>query len=537
MSNKHSKKRTPPQSIDGMSYSRRPSVLDSGSGFKQSAPYRRGSTIGNFKAREGFNPADSRLISASPNSNFNRHKNTSLYNKKPSDVQLDGAGRAKKGSKKSKFIKAFAVFAAIMVISGGFLSAKGYLNLRKILDGSGGAAALQQDVDPQLLSGEGDGRINVLISGRGGPAHEAPDLTDTVILASIDPLAKEAGLISIPRDFYVDVPDFGGMKINQVFYTGKTAYLSSNTGNGKERMRQAEEAGMKLLDDVVSDVLGLPVHYHGIVDFTGFKKAVDTVGGVDLDVPSTVIEQMLIEGQPYKLDVKPGQQHFGGFEALAYSRSRYTSPRGDFDRSERQRLIILALKQKIFSADTYSNPVKVGGLLDDLGNHIKTNFSLDDVNRMYQISSAINSGRVISVGLVDPPNNYVTTGDIGGLSVVLPSAGAGNYEEIHNYIRNAIRDSFIRQENPNVLVLNGTRVAGAAKQKAGELKSYGYNVVKIDDAPAQNYSRNVLVDRRNGEDKYTKRYLELRLGTAAVNSLPDSSINPGNADFVIIVGE
>ncbi len=525
----------PPQSIDGF---RRPSSPAGGSGLRTPPPSFRNRPVGNFGGSEGFRPADSRAISTRAGETFARNKPSSLIGKNLASPQLDGADRThKKKPRRGKFVKGLAVFATIIVLSGGFLGAKGYLNLRKVLSGSGGAVALQQNVDPNLLKGEGDGRINIVVAGRGGPAHEAPDLTDTIIVASIDPLAKEAALVSIPRDLYVNVPDYGGMKINQVFYTGKTAYLTNNAEANGGGIRKAEEEGMKMLDGEVSKVLGIPVHYHAIVDFTGFKKAVDTVDGVDLRVPASVYEDMLIEGKPYTLNVKPGQQHFDGFKALAYTRSRYTSPRGDFDRSERQRLVILALKQKIFSLGTYSNPLKVGNLLDELGDHIKTNFSIDDINQLYQISQVINSGRVISVGLMDAPNNYITTGDIGGLSVVLPVAGAENYSEIQNYVRNVMRDSFIRQENPNIMIINGSQTPDAATQKAIELKSYGYNVTKIDDDYIHKQSRNTLVDLTDGEKKYTKRYLELRLDAAATGGLPDNSINPGNADFVIIVGD
>jgi LCP family protein required for cell wall assembly len=536
-SNKHPKNRRPVNSIDGVSHAKQPSAHFEGSNFRRPASHRPRRQIDDFSSQQKFRSKNSGIVPTPLNNDFREGKQDGLFDRNVATVQMDGTKRKRKHSRRGRAFKIFAVLTILVLLAGGFLFAKGYINLRKVLDGSGGAAALQQNVDPSLLKGEGDGRINIVVSGRGGPAHEAPDLTDTIIVASIDPLAKEAGLVSIPRDFYVEVPDYGSMKINQVFYTGKYAYLNTHEGTGQEKNKRAEEAGLKLLDDVVAEVLGIPVHYHAIVDFTGFKKAVDTVGGVDLNVPAPLQENMRINGQPYRLDVKRGQQHFDGFEALAYSRSRFTSPRGDFDRSERQRLIILALKEKILSLGTYSNPVKVSGLLDDLGGHIKTNFGVDDIKQMHQISGAIGSGRVISVGLLDAPNNYITTGMVGGLSVVLPSAGLGNYEEVHRYVHSVLIDSFIRQENPSVVVLNGTQTPGAATEKADELKSYGYNVVRIDNASKRNYNRNILIDLKGGENKYTKRYLELRMNTYAVDSLPGESIEPPDADFVIIVGE
>ena len=263
-----------------------------------------------------------------------------------------------------------------------------------------------------------------------------------------------------------------------------------------------------MVEDRVEEVLGIPVHYHAMVDFSGFKQAIDTVGGVDINVPTAVREQMRIDGKNYILNVKPGMKHMGGFEALAYARSRHTSARGDFDRSERQRLIIIALKEKVFSLGTFSNPAKLSSLIDQFGNHVQTNFSTQDLSRLYDLSKSINGSSITSIGLADPPNNYVKTANIGGLSVVIPTAGNGNYKDIHHYIRNTLKDSYMKRENASVIVLNGTSRAGLGTTKADELKSYGYNVVKVENAPTRNYSKTVIVDMRRGDKKYTRNYLK-----------------------------
>jgi hypothetical protein len=273
-----------------------------------------------------------------------------------------------------------------------------------------------------------------------------------------------------------------------------------------------------------------------VVDFDGFKQAIDTVGGIEVNAPNAVVEQMRIDGKPYKLDVAAGQQKMDGFKALAYSRSRYTSARGDFDRSERQRAIIVALKDKVFSLGTFSNPQKISQLMDNFGNRIQTNFSAQDLRRLYDLGKEIPGNKITSIGLADPPNNYVTTSNIGGQSVVIPTAGVGNYNDIKAYLRVTLRDSYIRSENASVMVLNGTNTAGLATKKGEELKSYGYNITDVNNAPTKNYAKTVVVDLRGGSKKYTKNYLEKRFGVSAVNTLPEGIVQTGDPDFVIIIG-
>ncbi len=538
-SNKHSSR----NSIDGFSQPKR-------SGGRQ---------LGDFSGKGSLSPAAHRPVSTGRSGTPARRQSSQLGSR-PSfaDEPLiitkqtekgkrrgflgigrrDSQGRRVKMSRKRKIILGFASILTILLLIIGFLAAKGYININKVLNGGGGAAALEANVDPSKLKGEGDGRVNILMLGRGGEGNEAPDLTDTLIVASIDPIAKEASLVSIPRDLYVPVSGSGSMKINAVYSTGKNAALAKTSRQKQtdEVKKQAEDAGFALLEQTIEKNLGTPIHYRGIIDFNGFRQAVDTVGGVDIKVPTAVTESMRIDGKPYKLNVQPGQQHMDGFKALAYARSRYTSARGDFDRSERQRLLIIALKEKVLSAGTFSNPQKISGLLDTLGDRVETNFNIQDLSRIYQLGKEIDQSKITSIGLADPPNNYVITDNIGGQSVVVPRAGAGNFNEIKGYLRNQLKDSFIRNENASIAVLNGTNTAGLATKKADELKSFGYNITAVDNAPTRAYPKTIIVDMRSGAKKYTKNYLEKRFSIGTVSTLPDATIVPGTADFVIILG-
>jgi len=524
--------------------------------LKRGNAYQQRSRVGNFRASDGFHPVKHTprkvgLPEAAPHSSKRPTRSTS------DKTQLDSSHSRRVKKQRFRRIRnlfffnpvkwrnwtkqrALANFVVLILLVGGFFGGRAWWLAGQIFQGGGGAVALQDDVDPSLLRGEGDGRVNILLLGRGGEGHEGADLTDTIVVASIDPIQKEAALLSIPRDLYVQTSGGGYSKINAVFANAKSNALASSSSSDGGRVGKAEDAGFKAVEDVIRSKIGIPIHYHAVIDFAGFAKAIDTVDGVYVNVPATgvVYENMWIMGRNYTLNVKQGGSHFNGLRALAYARSRYTSPRGDFDRSERQRLIMVALKDKIFSVGTYSNPLKISQLMSDFGRHIRTNLSLNEVRRLYEIGSQIPSNKIASVGLADPPNNYVTTGMVNGQSVVHPRAGLDNYKEIQHYVRNRLRDGYLASENATVALYNGTSIAGLAGRTSDNLKSYGYNIATVADSPTKGVQKTIVVDLSSGTKKYTKRYLENRFGTTAVTSMPpNTKITPGTANFVIILGQ
>jgi polyisoprenyl-teichoic acid--peptidoglycan teichoic acid transferase len=401
--------------------------------------------------------------------------NDSLPLRAVETIELDNNVKTKKGlfrrkNKKEsgsfkKIAKSFAVLIIALVIGVSSLFAYGYIKARNIFKGDGeGAAALQQDVDPSKLNGEGDGRVNILLIGKGGPEHEAPDLTDTLLLASIDPVQNEASLVSVPRDMWVQNESGYSMKINAIYSTAKQARLSNGNDNDSDK-QAAEDAGLNAVKDSVSDVLGVPVHYYVMVDFKAFEDAINTVGGITIDVEEPLYDQSvawLLGGNP--LVAGEGIQTFDGKRALLYARSRKGSARGDFDRTERQREVVVALQNKVLSLGTFSNPFKVVDLLNSFGDRVRTDLNgIDEIKRLYEIGQNIGADKIGSVGLADPPNVLVTTDNIGGQSVVVPTAGTFQYDEIHSYIRNNLRDAFLKSEDARVLILNGTDTVGLAQ--------------------------------------------------------------------------
>lgn len=500
---------------------------------------RTGSTLGNFRSMDGFNPSRPNTLKTTA-----RTGGRQPHRDETGQIKLNmppvASRRDRKARKWPKLaMKSFGIFLILTVLLGGAFIGRGLLTARQIFKGGGGAAALQANVNPAQLRGEGDGRVNVLMLGKGGLGHEGADLTDTIIIASIDPIQKEAALLSIPRDFYVKSSG-SYSKINAVYSNAKSSALSKVSSKDSKRNQKGEDAGLKAVEDAVQTAMGIPIHYHVLVDFNGFKKAIDTVGGVDAVVTKelAVSENMTIDNRRYFLNVKEGKQHFDGFRALAFARSRHTSPRGDFDRAGRQRLILVALKEKVFSSGTYGNPIKINQLISNFGNNIQANMTTDEVVRLYKIGTGIESSKILSLSLVDPPNVMIkSSANDRGESIQIPKAGLGNYKEIHSFVRNSLKDSYIKNENASIAVLNGTGVAGLATRTADDLKSYGYNITQIADAPTKGFTQTVVVDMRANKKPYTEHYLETRFSVKSVNNLPDKSIIPGNADFVIILGQ
>ena len=440
--------------------------------------------------------------------------------------------RLKVKSARRKAVKVMALAMVLIVGAWSLLFLQGLFTAQKAFKGGAHAAALEEKVDPSLLKGEGSGRINVLLLGIGGVGHDGPDLTDTIMVASIDPINHKTSLISIPRDLWVQVPGHGSMKINAAFAMGK--YDSLGRFDGTSHDTRAIKAGFASTDKQIQKVLGITIHYNALLDFKAFKQAVDAVGGVNVKVPTTLYDPtMAWENGWNSVIAKKGSQVFDGKQALLYVRSRETS--SDFARSERQRAVILALKQKIEQLGTLSNPLKLSGLLNSFGDNVTTDLSLSDASRLYDITKQIPENDVTSVGLTDNGNHFVTTGRIGNQSVVRPVAGLYDYSAIKLFIRKTLPDSFIVKEHANVLVVDGGAAAGVAKAKAEELKSYGYNVSGIIDS-VPSYAHTVLANTHTGSNPYTQHYLEMRFHVTATTGLSDSSIQQGGHDFILVLG-
>src|SRR4030042_739908 len=217
---------------------------------------------------------------------------------------------------------------------------------------------------PRGVVEEIDGRTNILILGKGGEGHEAPDLTDTMLFLSLNYKDKKTTIISLPRDIWL--PELR-TKLNSVYYWG----------NKKE-----DRGGIILAKASVEEILGQPVHYAVVLDFSGFKEIIDILGGVEVDVetsftdakyPISGRENDLCNNDPeYKcryetLRFTLGRQLMDGETALKFARSRNAEgdEGTDFARQKRQQKIIKAIEEKILDNGTLFSPGKLLRLKDE----------------------------------------------------------------------------------------------------------------------------------------------------------------------------
>lgn len=370
---------------------------------------------------------------------------------------------------------------------------------RNIITSShGGAPALAGILDVTKLKGEGDGRVNVLVMGIGGKGHEAPNLTDTLMVISFDPKTKDAAMLSVPRDLYVKIPA-----------TDRTRqqYGKINAAN--------VYGGPELAARVVSNVIGVPIHYYVMVDFSGFRQAVDAVGGVDINVTKAIYDPSYPcdneRGGYCAFSIKPGLVHMDGALALRYARSRKTT--SDFDRAARQQQVIGALRQKALQLSTLTNPVKLTALIDALGTHVETDIQPNEITKMAGLAKDVDPAKTPQKVLDTESKDALLVGGVniidGAGYIEVPKIGNFNYADIHDFVKNIFVDHYIVDENAKIEVQNGSGIPGIAGNVVKSLQASHYNVGDPTNA-VDRYTTTVIYDYTGGKKPYTINYLERR---------------------------
>lgn len=240
----------------------------------------------------------------------------------------------------------------------------------------GSAISTQNPLSTQTRYMTAGDRINLLVLGYGGGQHNGPNLTDSMIVVSINPKDNATTMISVPRDLWVQVPPQSGSyaKLNTAYENG--------LANGYNGISASPAAGGAEAARKVSDVTGMPVQYWLTINFDGFRGLVDALGGVDINVPVGWTAVNLGGGQPGSdtATFKAGLQHMDGERALQYARARYiTSPASegsDFARSRRQLLLIHAI---IDRARSLGAVPALPGVMNALQQTLYTNLSLTDL--------------------------------------------------------------------------------------------------------------------------------------------------------------
>lgn len=436
--------------------------------------------------------------------------------------------------------KLIALIAALIIIGGvGYFGLKIFMTSSKLFSGNifdllGSGATLKSDQS---------GRTNILVFGTSedDPSHKdaGAELTDSIMVISIDQKTKNAVMISVPRDLWV--------KYGQACASGYEGKINvvymCNADNGDE------VAGSKALMAKVGEVFGLDIQYYAHVNYTVVRDTVNAVGGVtvtiDSDDPRGVLDRNFDWQCNYKcyyVKWPNGPATLNGDQALALARARndaggYGLSGGNFDREQYQQKIIVALKDKAASAGTLANPLAVTKILDSLGANVRTSFSAGEVKTLIKLAGDMPSSSIKHASLVEPGKAVVTTGNLDGQSIVKPVDGLYDYSGLQSFVQHKVNISNQSStEDASIEVLNGSDYGGLAGKKSAELEAAGFSNVTTGDTDTDSaYGDYVWYDLSNGKSPNTLAKLKAVLGTN-----PTGTVLPGgvqsDADFVIIVG-
>jgi len=261
-------------------------------------------------------------------------------------------------------------------------------------------------------------RINFLLLGVGGYGHDGGTLADTIMIVSVKPSTEEIALVSIPRDLAVNIPGQGTYKINHTNYFGE---------------KEKKNFGPAFTANILKDTFGVDIHYYLRVDFKAFKEIIDSIGGVKIDVERsfTDTEYPAANYEYQVVSFKKGVQVMSGDTALKYARSRHGNnwEGSDFARSQRQQKVILALKEKLFSLGTLSNPAKLMGIFESVENNIATNLQFGDMVNLLKEYRDIDTSKIITLVLDNSTDGYLKNA-VGAGGAYLLKPVTGNFDEI-----------------------------------------------------------------------------------------------------------
>jgi polyisoprenyl-teichoic acid--peptidoglycan teichoic acid transferase len=428
--------------------------------------------------------------------------------------------------KKRKKIRRIIIWSFVVIILAalGYFGFRAYQSMNQVFEnGSGNILNLFNGSTAKPLKGESRGRTNILLLGVGDPGHSGEDLTDTIMVLSIDYKTNNIAIFSIPRDLYVKIPGNGSSKINAANVYGENKQKGSGVG---------------LVSQVVTSTLGTPIDYYVKVNFSGLKQAVDAVGGVTVNVENAFCDYNYpteYKGDTSTICFKAGPQTMNGIKALQYSRSRHAlGPEGsDFARSKRQQKVIIALKEKLLAGNSTYNPKTVVNLLGVMGNNVKTDFQIAEFARLYDIAKKVDQAKIIQKSFDNSAEGLLeaSSGTAAGY-ILLPRTG--NWKEIQATVANIFNTSGIKSEKANLSILNGTWTGGLAATAAESLTANGYVVKNTGDNPTKNYKKTIITDNTGGKKPATISALEKYFGVTAVKA--PATTTPALYDIQIIIG-
>jgi LCP family protein required for cell wall assembly len=393
-----------------------------------------------------------------------------------------------------------------------------------------------------VLSGEHNDRINILLLGIGGEGHDGPQLADTMILAGVKPSTGQVAMVSIPRDLLVDIPDKGPQKINAA-----NAYGEAKKANW----------GGALASEVVDATFDTHIDYYIRVDFRAFREIIDTVDGVTISVDRSFQDPMYPDDSyGYQtVSFARGVQQMDGATALQYARSRHGSngEGSDFARSARQQKVLFALKEKILSAATLTNPVRIKGILDSLERHITTNMSFPEILSLVRMAKTVSLDNISTLTLDTSEGGYLEPG-VGpqGAFVLVPKGGS--FDPLRLAIKNIFDAAAPADDTPRrasasvtaaatassggaVEIQNGTWHAGLAARMKKRLTDASFAIGEIGNSALRPIAQSGIYAVRDTASAAHMNVLKNELHIPVKQTLPKGVTPAAGTDILILLGE
>jgi LCP family protein required for cell wall assembly len=375
-------------------------------------------------------------------------------------------------------------------------------------------------------------RINILVVGLDvEDGSLEPARSDTLIVVSIDPTGGPINMLSIPRDLWVPIGPYGESRINTAYFLGET--------------RDYPGGGAGLLRATIEQSFGIPIHYYVCVDFAGFVKLVDDLGGVTVNVEREIYDAEFPDGKGGVMTVRipAGVQTMDGTTALQYARSRHGN--SDFDRASRQQRVLVALRDEMLRNTSVAELIpKLPTLYRTFSETVETDLSLEDLLRLARIANGLDLDNV-QMAVIDltMTSRYITDE---GWDVLLPIT-----EKIEPVIDRFFRTPSTRREAPqyeleaspeitaenaSIVLVNGSGRRGLAEAAAEYLRALGFRVADASDLDRGDYTSSVMVIYT--EKPATVAALASALGLSSQNlrTSPDGA-GANGADIKVILGQ
>ena len=432
-------------------------------------------------------------------------------------------------SKKRKIITSIILAIILLLIAGiVWLVLWGNDIIAKITGGQGNVFDLVTFMEPtyERLKTDDNGRTNILAIGtsgynmegeEGNGVHDGAALTDSIMVISLNQDTGDVAMLSLPRDLKASPTCTATGKINEVYWC--------NNMEGDN-----EQAGAEALMQEVSSILGIDFQYYAHLNWGSLVQIVDTLGGITITLDED-IEDYYYTGAVFQANQ---EYTINGEQALGLARARHGTTSGDFSRGASQQKILIGIKNKVFEKQL--SLTDLIGLANTLGDNLRTNFNVEELKSFAHLASEFNFDTMRQISLIEP-EMLVTTGNINGISYVLPAGGANYYTRIQDYVAKMLSNNPSVYEDATILILNGTETPGLAATEQKSLEDEGYTNITIDDAPEGEYSDQYSLYVLDNTTPATQKLLEDKYSTTAqsFDTLPADISHEYN--FVLILGE